>query len=297
MAKWKALLKSCPLIRVLSMPYRLWTALSYYWPVLAGIPGWVLRSKEHSNFTYDVTESSKQCLADVVAIATGSDSNTVLGYLAEFDTEFEKLNAHCHEVLSASDDRYVSDAGAKPGRRLAYYALVRALKPRVVVEAGAARGLGTCIMDIALQRNAGEGFPGIVYAVDVEPKAGCLIREPYQSCVKLSISDAEPFLKRFQAPVDLFIYDIVNAAEVERRQYAAIEAKLESDCVVVAVWTTGALREFAARTGRQHLTFRDEPLDHWHPGCKIAIAYRAGFPRNYPSEAREAGQTQQFIHQ
>ena len=297
MAHWKTLLKSCPLIRPLLMPYRLWIALSYYWPVLARIPGWVLRSSEHSNFTYDVTESSKQCLADVISIATGAEWSAVTGYIGEFEAEFQQLNKHCHEVLSASADRYVTDANAKPGRRLAYYALVRALKPRVVVEAGAARGLGTCIIDAALLRNTSEGQPGMVYAVDIEPMAGCLIREPYQSCVELSISDSERFLERFQAPVDLFIYDIVNAADTERRQYEAIEKRLTSDCVVVSVWTTGALREFAARTGRQHITFRDEPADHWHPGCRIAIAYKPGFPRNYSGEAREFGQHQQLHHQ
>ena len=32
------------------------------------------------------------------------------------------------------------------GRRLGWYALVRALKPRTVVETGADKGLGSCVL-------------------------------------------------------------------------------------------------------------------------------------------------------
>ena len=179
-------------------------------------------------------------------------------------------------------------------RDRAYYALVRALKPRVVLEAGAARGLGTCIIDAALRRNAGEGYPGKVHAVDIEPHAGCLIRVPYDEFAKLSIEDSERFLRRWNAPVDLFLYDIVCDAEIERRQYEAIANRLTENCVLLSVWTTGALREFAACTGRRHITFRDEPLDHWHPGCRIAIAYQPCLGDDQPGEPREYGQT---LHQ
>jgi len=273
MRRWKRWLKSCPLILPLSMPYRLWLALSYYLPLLSRIPRWLIRSREHSNFTYNLTESSKRCLADVVSIATGVDWTTAAGYISEFEEEFDSLDAHCRQILSDGADRYLTDPGAKPGRRLAYYALVRALKPRVVVEAGAARGLGTCIVAAALRRNAAEGRPGKVHAVDVEATAGALIRVPYQTFADLSISDSEGFLRQFPAPVDLFIYDIVNEAEFELRQYRAIEKQLGGRSVLLSVWTTGALREFAGQTGRHHVTFRDEPADHWHPGCRIAIAY------------------------
>ena len=52
------------------------------------------------------------------------------------------------------------DAIVSFGRRLAWYAIARVMKPTVIVETGVAHGIGACVLCTALLRNAEEGDPG-----------------------------------------------------------------------------------------------------------------------------------------
>src|SRR5207248_9880418 len=67
----------------------------------------------------------------------------------------------------SSRERHNCDVEPRYGRRLGWYALTRATKPRVLVETGVDRGLGTAVLAAAMLRNAQEGAPGLVYATDI----------------------------------------------------------------------------------------------------------------------------------
>ena len=82
-------------------------------------------------------------------------------------------------------------------KRILWYALVRTLKPSVIIESGVHRGLGTCVLSAAITKNRAEGFKGDLYAVDIDPKAGELVQSPYKDVVKLTIQDSLDYLKTF----------------------------------------------------------------------------------------------------
>ena len=44
---------------------------------------------------------------------------------------------------------------------IGWYSLIRATRPKIVIETGVDRGLGTAVIAAALKRNAEEGFPGM----------------------------------------------------------------------------------------------------------------------------------------
>ena len=61
------------------------------------------------------------------------------------------------------------------GRRLGWYAIARATKPKVIVETGVERGHGSVLLCSAILHNAIEGFPGRYFGTDIDPSAGWLL--------------------------------------------------------------------------------------------------------------------------
>lgn len=60
---------------------RLTTGVSYYRKPLADLATWLVRSRETTNFTYDLDELNKRYLAAFVAQITNTDTTQVEGYL------------------------------------------------------------------------------------------------------------------------------------------------------------------------------------------------------------------------
>jgi len=238
---------------------------------------WAFTSKEHYNHTYHLTEMNKQYLASFVSVVTGHPVAEIESYISELDGD-EVLRQLLIERTLQSRDRHNADAEPRFGRRLGWYALIRATKPRVVVETGIDRGLGTVAIAAALKRNAEEGHPGKVYATDIVPDCGYLLIEPYKSFCHELIGDSVEQLKRFPESVDVFLHDSDHRAEYEWAEFLAIEPRLHEQSIVLSdnSQQTAKLREFAARTARSFLYFQDVPTSHWWPGDGIGAAFIPG---------------------
>ena len=248
---------------------------------------WAFASKEYYNHTYHLTGLNKQYLASYVAAVTGHDVMEIEQYIAELENDSALRELLVRRTLE-SRDRHSSDAEPRYGRRLGWYALLRATKPRVVVETGIDRGLGTVVMAAALKRNADEGFPGLVYATDIVPDCGHLLAEPYKQFVRELIGDSVESLKKFAGPVDVFLHDSDHRPEYEWAEFLAIEPKLHAGSIVMSdnSQQSPKLREFAARTGKSFLYFQDAPKDHWWPGDGIGCAFVLGKRYFFSDESR-----------
>src|SRR3546814_1929922 len=93
------------------------------------------------------------------------------------------------------------------GRRLGWYAVVRATKPRVVVETGVDKGLGAMVLCAALLRNAEEDRPGRYFGTDINPHAVYLLQPPYDSVGDILYGASLASLASFADSLDLFITD------------------------------------------------------------------------------------------
>lgn len=238
---------------------------------------WLFTSKEYYNWTYYLTDLNRAYLASYVAVVTGHDLAEIERYIRELE-EDEALKRVLRERTLASPDRHSCDVEPRYGRRLGWYALVRATKPRVVVETGVDRGLGTAVMAAALWRNAQEGCPGKVYGTDIVADCGHLLAEPYKSHCEILVGDSVDSLKKFNQPVDVFIHDSLHTPEYEWAEFLAIEPRLHPGSLVMSDNSlfTPKLRDFAQRIRRSFLFFQDQPLNHWWPGDGIGTAFVPG---------------------
>ena len=179
--------------------------------------------------------------------------------------------------MQAGPERAVCDQTARYGRRLGWYALVRALKPRVVVESGIDKGLGTCVLAAAVMKNKEEGHGGLVYGLDIDPKAGFLFTEPYNRFGKILCGDAAATLETFaEKSIDLFIHDSNHDPLYEQKEYQTVQSRLSERGVVVSDNAHGTmeLMRFAESTGRRFLYFQEKPLNHFYPGSGIGVAWK-----------------------
>jgi hypothetical protein len=238
---------------------------------------WTFRSRELYNFTYDLSELNKQYLASFIAVVSGHEPAEIERYCAELEGD-ERLKSHIRAATLASPDRYNSDAEPRFGRRLGWYALLRATKPRVVVETGVDKGLGTCLIAAALMRNQAEGYPGFFYATDNNPKSGNLFSGAYRDYGRVLYGDSVDMLGTIKDEVDIFIHDSDHRAEYEMREFLAMEKKLVPNAIVLSdnANETDKLLEFARRIGKTFLFFQDQPKHHWWRGDGIGAAFTPG---------------------
>jgi len=262
---------------VLLIPFRLGYALTFCLRQAGVMVRWAFTSKEHYNYTYDLTDLNKTYLASYVAVITGHNVEEIEKYFRELESD-DKLRKTLEERALANPDRHNSDVEPRYGRRLGWYALVRVTRPRVLVETGVDRGLGTVVLAAAMMRNTEEGFPGMVYATDIVPTCGHLLGESYKRYCKIILGDSVESLRKFSEPVDVFIHDSDHRPEYEWAEFLAIEPRLHAGSIVMSdnSQQTSKMFEFAQKIGKSFLYFQDAPKAHWWPGDGIGAAFVPG---------------------
>jgi predicted O-methyltransferase YrrM len=250
-------------------------AFGYYWPKLRLIVRWLSTSREHTNFTYDITPRNRLHLAHALAIVFGRTPADMTAYVDEALTD-RTLSEHVISAARASP-RVTVDETCHFGRRLGWYVAVRVMKPRVVVETGVDKGLGAVLLCAALRRNEAEGSGGRYFGIDIDPTAGFLLGGPYRPFGTLLHGDSIQCLALVQDPIDILITDSDHAAGYEYREYLAARERLAERALILAdnAHASDALARFSIETGRKFLFLREEPLDHWYPGAGIGISYCA----------------------
>lgn len=253
---------------------RAWTFDCYIRPLLDRYIDWLDRSRERTNFTYDLTELNELQLAGIVDAVTGCGLATARGYFEELKGD-EQLKAHVARRTQESEFRDVSDAIQGYGRRIGWYAFVRAAKPRLVVETGVDKGLGSCVLTSALLKNRAEGFPGRYVGTDKNPKAGFLFTEPYTSAGTILYGDSIASLRGLADPIDLFINDSDHSASYEADEYRTVHKRLGYRSIILGdnAHATTSLFDYAAEHGKKFLFFAEQPKDHFYPGAGIGICY------------------------
>jgi predicted O-methyltransferase YrrM len=243
--------------------------------VVADSARWLVTSREHHNYTYDLTATNQDHLCWFVALICNASVAQIRTYLTEIDAD-EQLRSRLAASTARAARRGLADRRFRFGRRMGWYAMVRALKPAHVVESGVDKGLGTAVLATALLRNAEEGRPGRVTGIDINPEAGYLVRaEEWSSVVNLVYADSLAAIDELEQPVDLFLHDSDHSVEHERREFATVEAHLSPGAMLVTdnVTKTRVLSQHAEQTGRRFLAFTERPLRHWYPGDGIGVAW------------------------
>lgn len=249
-------------------------AMSYYNSRYSQILKWGMNSNENTNFTYDLTDGNILYLAHMLAVVTGEDPEKIVGYVNEARNNTALKQHIISETLKTHLKKF-ADPRAEFGRRLGWYALARILKPKVLVETGVDKGIGSVLLCAALLENKKEGFEGRYYGTDIEPTAGYLLSGIYREIGEVLYGDSITTLSAFDKKIDLFINDSDHSADYEYREYLTIQDKITENAVILGDNAHGnnKLALFSSLTKRNFLFFREEPKDHWYPGAGIGISF------------------------
>jgi len=242
---------------------------------LSNLFRWLVTSKETANFTYDLEERNQRYLASMIADVMGARFGDVMGYIREIETD-QGLRAHIAAATARSDRAFMADKEVRFGRRIGWYAIARLTKPKVVVETGVDKGLGSCVLTSALRLNGKEGHPGRYIGIDINPKAGYLLSGEYADYGSIVYGDSVESLRKLDERVDLYVNDSDHSAEYEALEYRTIATKLADRAIVLGdnSHVTDKLLEFSLAHGRNFVFFQERPRDHWYPGAGIGISYR-----------------------
>lgn len=267
-AQWKKI-RATPVGRWLNVPIRLVRALPVAAQPLMKLPAWVAFSREDTNFTYELKPLNEAYLAHACALATGGSWQVARAYIEEAKSD-RALAEHIISCLRNSPDRPFADLRADFHKRLGWYAVVRLMKPEVVVETGVDKGLGTVVLAAAVLKNG----MGRVYGTDLNPAAGRLLSGPYATVSEIIRGDSIASLSKLNK-IDLFINDSDHSTDYERREYEVIADKLTAKAIVLGdnSHASQELMRWAERNGWNFCFWKEEPLDHWYPGSGIGFAY------------------------
>ncbi len=229
---------------------------------------WLVHSKEHTNFTYDLTPLNREHLAWFVSEVTGGDVQDARAAITEITSDGEFYQRLRATTLNSARSG-LADPQARLGRRLGWYAIVRLTRPQVVVETGTDKGLGSATLARALQRNG----TGRLLTIDTNPQAGSLLAG-FHDVAEIWTGDSVAMLQDVRQTIDLFIHDSLHTQAHELAELAAIEDRIDADSIVISdnSHATQALPLWSEKVGRRFLFFAEKPADHWYPGGGIGAA-------------------------
>ena len=191
-----------------------------------------------------------------------------------FDLEDKNLN-ELYKLLESVFDKNFADSQILFSRRIGWYIIARILKPKIIVETGVDKGLGSVILAEALIKNKSEGFLGKYYGTDINLNAGYLFDAKYSEMGEILYGDSIDSLSNLNEDIDLFINDSDHSAEYERNEYLTIKNKLNANSIILGdnSHSTDELLNFSIINKRNFVLFNEKPKDHWYPGGGIGISY------------------------
>jgi predicted O-methyltransferase YrrM len=246
-------------------------AWNYFHQPLKQMIHWAFSQKEENNFYYRVSEINRDQIIQACSFLLGNTYEEIEQFIYELE-EDDEIKQHIHERLIKNG--FSKDIEVNFGRRIAWYAFVRALKPRVVIETGVAHGVGACVIAKALEENAKDGAPGRYFGTDIDRGAGSVFSGRYSQQGKILYGDSIESLKSLESKIDLFINDSDHDSEYEYREYWQVKSKLSERAIIIGdnSHATMSLSRFARETGRTFIFIPEFPKDHWYPGAGIGVS-------------------------
>jgi predicted O-methyltransferase YrrM len=259
--------------------FRLRRALGYTYPSSVLAFKWAFKHSEISNFYYDITAANRADLANCIALLTSTSPEQIEMYFYEIESsksfmesvlEFKKRNPS------------LRNSTFQIGRRVGWYAVARALKPKIIVETGVHHGLGALVLSEAILKNEEEGFSGKYFGTDINPSAGSMLSRVHLSRAEILYGDSIESLKTLENySIDLFINDSDHSAVYEASEYDLLRVKGSPRCVILGdnSHSSGSLRDFSRAEGRNYFFFKELPLNHFYSGAGIGISLPANFSK------------------
>jgi predicted O-methyltransferase YrrM len=239
---------------------------------LRGNLGFVLTDPEAANFTYELANEDE--LAEWVATVMQCELEQVHRLLRE---------AHADGVLAerlreaTAGRRWWTKSSPPFGKRLAWYAIARSLKPELIIETGVHDGLGSLVLLRALELNTDEGALGRLVSFDINTASGWIVgvHPLWELRIQPSRTGLSAVLNE-RPPAGLFIHDSLHTYENERfeLQLAASHMAPEGVLITDNAHGTRALADTCKEFGLRYYEFAERSLEHFYPGGAIGAGRR-----------------------
>jgi hypothetical protein len=268
-SKLRSRIAASPIARGAAFPLRTMMVARYDAHVLGRSVDWLVRDRETTNFTYELDSLNWDQLCWFISAVTHAAIGQVRAWVQELEDD-SKLADHLTRRLSSNPRRRICAKEPRWARRAGWYAIVRAVQPGHVVETGTHLGMGSCVIAAALLRNG----HGRLTTIDTDPEAGYLIGEPWKSVIDCRTGNSIDLLAKLR-DVDIFLHDSLHTYDHETRELTAVEPNLHADAILLSdnAHDSSALSDWAERTGRHYLFFKEQPSGHWWPGDGIGAAW------------------------
>lgn len=229
---------------------------------------WLIKEKEFTNYFYDLSPLNKKYLANFVAEICNVDFNEVNNFFYELESDLD-LKMHVREKLKNLKRGEEISEKLYFGRRVAWYAFVRILKPQIVVETGTDKGFGTLILAKALNKNQS----GTIFTLDLDPFSGALLTETSFNNIVALKGESISLLKDIER-IDLFIHDSNHEPQYEYSEFQTILDILSPNAVVISdnSHVSDSLIKWSQENKRRFHFIREESINHWHPGDGIGVS-------------------------
>lgn len=247
----------------------------YYNKKYLEIIKWGFTSKEDTNFTYHLTPDNLSYLAHTIAVVTKMSYSVIKEYMDEALTD-EVLKETILKTIENSKEKRFADREVRFGRRLGWYAFARAIKPKLIIETGVDKGLGSVLLCAALLKNREEGKGGRYIGTDINPRAGYLLTGKYKEVGTILYGDSIESLSKLTEEVELFINDSDHSSAYEYQEYLTIKPLITDKTILLGdnAHCSSMLSDFSLETDRSFIFFKETPINHWYPGAGIGISFK-----------------------
>jgi predicted O-methyltransferase YrrM len=235
---------------------------------------WMFTSNEETNFTYDLTDKNYLELLKTIESCLDVSFEQLQKYLDEILND-DQLKLYLIRKTKDSTFENLADQHVRFSRRVCWYVIARVIKPKVIVETGVDKGMGSVVLCAALLKNNKEGYTGRYIGTDINIEAGYLFDEKYKSVGEIIYGDSVASLEKLDQKIDLFINDSDHSANYEYREYQTIKNKLNPKALILGdnSHVTDKLLKFSIENDRMFVLFKEEPKNHWYPGAGVGISF------------------------
>jgi hypothetical protein len=231
---------------------------------------YVLLDPEIESFSFEL-ENEPEVIATLAA-ALGHPYDELAAYAAE-----TRRDPELNELLTRHVRwRFDVKRRLPLGNRLAWYVIVRATKPELVVETGIYLGLGSLVLLRALERNRQEGSPGELMSFDTLASAGSLVREQvrrgWHRFVGSTYDLLLPALESRR--VDMLLQDTPHTDENQRFEFGAALSHAGPDLLLVdsSGGVSPTLETICAEREGAYYRVPQRSREHIHPGFDLTFA-------------------------
>jgi predicted O-methyltransferase YrrM len=213
---------------------------------------WLLATSEFTNYLYNITPLNKNQMIGAISSITNLSIVEVESYFDEIENNADTIPL---------------------GRRIVWYVLVRIYKPKVIVETGTDKGLGSLVIQLAIEKNQ----IGTLYTLDIDEYSGSLFDKEDLKKIKFLVGDSVQNMQKINE-IDFFIHDSDHSEDHEKKEIQAAASKLTNNAIVISdnSHVTDVLFQWSKETNRNFIFIKESPKDHWYPGGGVGISFKSG---------------------